>query len=153
MGRFASCHRPSGPRAAAVALVLLLPSLAGCAGGPMGPMGPGMPMFGDRPAVDGAPSPKADATEYVIVASEFAFAPNEIQIRPGQTVNIVLDNRGALYHDLTISDLDFALAADPAERRAGALTVLESGRYRFICSVPGHEAAGMSGTLIVGPAG
>ncbi|MEO8463006.1 MAG: hypothetical protein ABI555_07325, partial [Chloroflexota bacterium] len=61
-----------------MALVLLLPSLAACAGGPMGQ---GMPMFGDRPAVDGAPSPKVDAPEYLIVASEFAFAPNEIQIR------------------------------------------------------------------------
>ncbi len=136
-----------------MALVLLLPSLAACAGGPMGPMGPGMPMFGDRPAVDGAPSPKADATEYLIVASEFAFAPNEIQIRAGETVNIVLDNRGAVYHDLTISGLSFVLTADPAGRSSAALTVPEPGRYRFICSVPGHEAAGMSGTLIVGPAG
>ena len=119
----------------------------------MGPMGPGMPMFGDRPAVDGAPSPKADATEYLIVASEFAFAPNEIQIRAGETVNIVLDNRGAVYHDLTISGLSFVLTADPAGRSSAALTVPEPGRYRFICSVPGHEAAGMSGTLIVGPAG
>ncbi|MEO8208445.1 MAG: cupredoxin domain-containing protein [Chloroflexota bacterium] len=112
-----------------------------------------MPTFRDRDAVDGAPSPKADATEYVIVASEFAFAPNEIQIRAGETVNIVLDNRGAVYHDLTISDPSFVLTADPAGRSAGALTVAEPGRYRFICSVPGHEGAGMSGTLVVGPGG
>ena len=119
----------------------------------MGPMHPGMPGFGDRPAVDSAPSPQPNAAEYVVVAGEFVFTPDEIEIRSGETVNVVLNNRGALFHDLTVPDLGFVLAADPGERSAGAITVQEPGRYPFICAVPGHADAGMNGTLVVLPEG
>jgi len=126
---------------------LLILTQAGCVG-PVGPMGPGMHRAGSGNPED-APSPVPGASELVLTATEFAFEPSELRIRVGTTVNLTLVNRGLLYHDLSISDLGFVLTADPGERSSGAVTVTEVGRFTFVCSVPGHAEAGMTGTLVV----
>jgi len=114
----------------------------------MGPMHPGMHQpDGNDPQ---APSPVVGAPVLLIAATDFRFDPDELSIRTGQTVNLTLDNRGRLYHDLTIEDLGFVLTANSGERSSGALSVRQPGRYRFVCSVPGHAEAGMRGTLVVG---
>ena len=133
----------------AVPVLVTTLTLTGCQlGGPMGPMHPDMhgPRGGASPQ---APSPSAGARELVVVATEFGFDPDEVRIGSGQTVNLTLDNRGAVYHDLTIADLGFVLTAEAGARSSGALTVAEPGRYRFICGVVGHADAGMTGTLVV----
>ena len=130
--------------------VLLILTQAGCMGpiGPMGPMHPGMHgPGGGNP--DDAASPAPGAPELVVTAMEFVFEPGELRLRVGTTVNLTLVNRGQLYHDLSISDLGFVLTADPGDSARGAVTVTEVGRFRFVCSVPGHAEAGMTGTLVV----
>lgn len=133
-----------------IGAALMVVTQAGCVGpmGPMGPMGPGMHGPGGANQTD-APSPAPGAPELVVTATEFAFEPGELRIRVGTTVNLTLDNGGQLYHDLSISDLGFVLAGDPGVRSSGALTITEVGRFRFVCSVPGHAEAGMTGTLVV----
>jgi uncharacterized cupredoxin-like copper-binding protein len=58
-------------------------------------------------------------------------------------------NNGALPHTFTLPDQGI----DTGELAAGAsadVTInLPAGEYRFICTVVGHEGAGMVGTLIV----
>lgn len=132
----------------AVLVLLPIATLTGCMGGPMGPMHPDMhgPPDDARPR---APAPEAGAPELVIVATEFGFDPDELRIRAAETVNLTLDNRGALYHDLTIADLDLVLTAEAGTRSRGALTVPQPGRYPFVCSVAGHTEAGMTGILVV----
>jgi len=54
-------------------------------------------------------------------------------------------------HNVTVSNTSGILGAtltfDSGEK---TLTLdLKSGTYRFYCSVAGHEAAGMKGTLVV----
>lgn len=138
-------------RLAGLAVLVMLTALTstGCQlGTPMGPMHPDM--HGPRGGASArAPSPSAGAQELVIVATEFAFDPDKVRIDSGQTVNLILANRGATYHDLTIADLGFVLTAEAGTRGTGALTVAEPGRYRIVCSVAGHADAGMIGTLIV----
>ncbi len=115
----------------------------------MEPMGPGM--HGGGNGRDGlAPSPVAGAPRLLVVATEFAFEPSEIRLREGETFNITLDNRGALFHDLTIDELGFKLTADAGARATGSLAIAEPGRYEFVCAVPGHAQAGMAGSLVVG---
>ncbi len=125
------------------ALVILV--LGGCMGGPIGPGMHGRGTGNDAQA----PSPLSGASELVVVADDFSFEPDELRLRAGETVNLTLDNRGGLYHDLSIEDNGFVLTADVGELASGALTVSAPGRYRFVCSVPGHAEAGMTGTLIV----
>jgi len=140
-------QRPTVRRTLGLALIMML-ALSGCMGRPMGPMHPGMHQPDGNDA--SAPSPVAGAEEVMVIATDFSFDPDEMSVRAGQTVNLTLDNRGRLYHDLTIEGLGFVLTANAGERSSGALEVLQPGRYRFVCSVPGHAEAGMTGRLVVG---
>ena len=54
-----------------------------------------------------------------------------------------------LLHDFTIDGLDAHVAADKGETAEGGLRADEPGRYTYYCSIEGHRAQGMEGTLIV----
>ncbi len=97
-----------------------------------------------------APPPIAGAREIRVVAAEFFFEPTDLRVRTGETVNIILDNRGSVFHDFHIEDLGFELQAEGRDQDTGAFTAPDQpGRYPIICDVPGHTAAGMRATLTV----
>lgn len=99
-----------------------------------------------------AAAPLPGAVEAEVVATDLRFDPTTVTITAGVPVNLTLINEGRVFHDLTISALDFMLDAESGEQTSGSLTVDEPGTYEFECSVPGHAAAGMRGTLTVEPA-
>ncbi len=151
-----------GSAAIAVAVALLviaasssMPAMArwGPMGGHMGSMstdGHGDAMT-RRSATsnDTTPDPVEGARGLTVEAGDMYFTPDRIEITAGEQVNLTLDNAGQVFHDLAIEDLDVRLAADPGTTRTGSLQVDQPGEYRFICTVPGHVAAGMHGTLNV----
>lgn len=98
-----------------------------------------------------APAPPVleGAEEYVVVAGDLYFEPSRLTVPAGTAANITLDNRGRVFHDFTISELDFHLNADSGQRSTGGLEGLSPGEYEFECTVPGHAQAGMTGVLIV----
>ncbi|HXF73667.1 MAG TPA: cupredoxin domain-containing protein [Actinomycetota bacterium] len=104
-------------------------------------------MHGGQVAVAPAP-PLPGAPELEVTARDLAFSPAEPSVTAGETVNVVLRNEGAAFHDLAIPTLGFRLEAGPGETAAASLTVPTPGRYRFLCTVPGHAEAGMTGTLV-----
>jgi plastocyanin len=68
-------------------------------------------------------------------------------------VTIKFTNASPYVHNLTIEQgtSGSAIGATPTFQ-GGTRTLrvrLSPGRYTFYCSVPGHRAAGMQGTLIV----
>ena len=64
-------------------------------------------------------------------------------------VPVVLHNIGIVVHDLRIDGLPkLGVEALPGQT-ATATWQLATGRYRCYCSIPGHRAAGMEGTLEV----
>jgi uncharacterized cupredoxin-like copper-binding protein len=131
-----------------VALVALVSEA--CVGGQIGRMGQMQPgMHGPQSEAGRAPASQQGADEILVIATEFAFEPDELRLVSGETVNLRLENRGDAFHDLTIGDVGFTLVADPNRHSTGSLRVDRPGRYEFICSVPGHAQAGMVGTLIV----
>lgn len=95
-----------------------------------------------------APSPSPGAREIRVTTTEFAFSPDRIELRVGETVNLVLVDEGSLPHDLTIPALGFSLATGPGETASAAVSAPRPGTFRFFCSVPGHRAAGMAGWLV-----
>ena len=124
--------------------------MMGAGGGMMAGMGPGM--MGGRGAGGGTSAsspPVAGAREIAVQAGELWFKPATLQIPARTPVNITLTNTGRLFHDLVIDTLDFRLGLNPGDSATGGLRVDAPGEYRFYCSVPGHAAAGMRGTLIV----
>jgi uncharacterized cupredoxin-like copper-binding protein len=146
--------RPIGALAGVIAVGLVVQACGAAGVGGMGSMGGMMNggMMGDGGRFEGATAaPPVDAAvELRVVAGDMYFDPSQLQLTPGETVNVTLDNRGAAFHDLTVPELGSMLAADGGAQARGALTAAEPGIYDFLCSVPGHAAAGMTGTLTVG---
>jgi plastocyanin len=66
-------------------------------------------------------------------------------------VSINFTNNSPLSHNLTVESSGGARLATPTFK-GGSQTLslhLEPGTYKFFCTVPGHRAAGMEGTLTV----
>jgi nitrite reductase (NO-forming) len=82
-----------------------------------------------------------------VVATEFAFDPDEAAI--AETGTITVENAGTIEHDLVIEDLT---TGPIAAGETGEVVVegLEPGEYDYYCSIPGHREAGMEGHLEVG---
>lgn len=94
-----------------------------------------------------ATQPYADAATVEVTAGDLWFDPTTITVDAGEPVNLRLTNRGQVFHDLTVSDLDVMVDADPGDTTTAGLTIDEPGSYEFLCTVPGHADAGMRGTL------
>lgn len=96
-----------------------------------------------------ADPPEPGAREISIEGDEFSFEPDEIRLERGETVNIVFDNQGRMFHTFTVAALDFELRADRGQEISGSLRPTETGRFRAVCTVPGHIQGGMTATVIV----
>src|SRR5438105_3416656 len=81
----------------------------------------------------------------------FAYNPATLSIDAGKAATITLKNPDAVIHDIVVRGLptEFKIEAQPGKDASGSLTVDKAGSYEFYCSQPGHEAAGMKGTLTV----
>ena len=93
-------------------------------------------------AIPGAP-------EVRVTAGEFTLSPAEIVLPASGAVNLTLENRGALPHDLTIPALGVRVVAAGGQTQTVGLRDLPAGTYTAYCSIPGHADAGMRATVIV----
>ena len=66
----------------------------------------------------------------------------------GQKVTIALHSKDAV-HDFTVQGGDTVVEVGGGKTKTGSFKLAKPGKYTFYCSVPGHEAAGMKGTLTV----
>jgi plastocyanin len=67
------------------------------------------------------------------------------------TIKIVFLNRSTLKHNVNVEhgEKEFGKTATVAHGTVTMTVRLKAGKYNFYCSVPGHEDAGMHGTLVV----
>jgi len=83
-----------------------------------------------------------------VTLSEFDVVPGSIEVAAGGSLNVT--NAGGAEHDLAIVDTDLATpmlgAGDSAALSIGDLA---PGVYEVLCTVPGHDTSGMTGTLTV----
>ena len=78
------------------------------------------------------------------------YSTTSLRARAG-VVSIVMKNVSILPHDVAIKG-NGVNAKGKLVGQGGTSTVkaaLKPGKYEFYCTVPGHEAAGMKGTLTV----
>ena len=87
--------------------------------------------------------------------SKLAFSRKALVARAG-TVTIVLKNSSAVPHNIAIRNGPTAkskvIAKGKVVRKGGVSKIkvkLKKGKYRYVCTVRGHEAAGMWGILTV----
>jgi uncharacterized cupredoxin-like copper-binding protein len=85
-------------------------------------------------------------TTVTVTATEFHFKFSPATVHSGK-VTFHLVNKGHVTHDLKI---DKRTSAKIAPGKSTNLTVtLKAGKYPYLCTIPGHAAAGMKGTLVV----
>jgi len=96
---------------------------------------------GDRPAA-------GVTTTVTVKGGEFFFRLSTKSIaRPGK-VTFVFKNVGHILHDFKIGGKKTPLIA-PGKTTRLTVTVKKKAKYAYLCTVPGHAAAGMRGTFTV----
>jgi uncharacterized cupredoxin-like copper-binding protein len=134
-------------------LVALALAASGCGGGDDGDneAAPPSPPPPAASVPTTAPSVEATTLENPADAGgDLSFQKDSLTAPAGE-VTLVMENPSALEHDIAIKgngvDEKGETVGQGGTSRVTA--VLEAGEYEFYCSVPGHEAAGMKGTLTV----
>jgi len=164
-------------RNAALAASLALP-LAGLAHGPAQSGAPTAPMHAtvkeQKPWGIGGDKKDARRTVRITMTDNMRFSPDRIEVREGETVRLVVVNRGKLLHELVIGtrqeleshaalmkkhpgmEHDEPYMAHVEAGRTGELvwTFNRAGEFEFACLIPGHFEAGMIGriTVVAAPA-
>jgi len=106
----------------------------------------GQPKTSSKPAVEKNGQLNIPANPTGALAFEFSKAT----AKPG-SVTLVMPNQAPIQHDISIKGNGINQQG-PRVGQGGTskITVnLKPGTYTFYCSVPGHEAGGMKGTLTV----
>jgi len=76
----------------------------------------------------------------------------DLQVNPGDIVEIILENGDNIVHNLAIPD--FSVQSPDVQQQDTQTTVKfkvdQEGVFAYFCAIAGHRAAGMEGKLIVG---
>lgn len=84
-----------------------------------------------------------------IDGSNFKFVPNKIEVKKGNTVEIVFKNSQG-YHDFVIDEFSVRTTQMQAGNTETITFVADKvGSFEYYCSVGTHRQMGMVGTLIV----
>ncbi len=84
-----------------------------------------------------------------LIAEDIMWSMDEINVKVNQPLEITLINQGALDHDFTIEELGVDVLLSPGDQQVVNVTIDHAGTIRYICSIPGHEEAGMWGNIVV----
>ena len=129
-------------RASLVSLVVLLPLYVACTA-----------TSASQPA-SGAAAPSGASQQLTVKAMDtMKFDPTTLSAKAGQPIQVTLDNSsGQIAHDFDITEgvpQPIKISAQPGQKATGTFTIDTPGTYPYFCSQPGHEQAGMKGTLTV----
>ncbi len=100
---------------------------------------------GATPAPGGGGGEGGESVPFVAVDIAYEEAPEQV---PAGALTFALDNQGAIEHNVVIEELgdQVVVTALGGESATGNVT-LEPGSYTYYCSIAGHRAAGMEGSL------
>ncbi len=101
--------------------------------------------------IQDAPAPTepgpASATTLEIEAFDLGFTPSELTVQAAGRYAVMLMNTGQVAHDITFPGGEQAIA-EPGASATVEVDVPAEG-LSFLCSIPGHAQAGMTGTIAV----
>ena len=90
---------------------------------------------------------RTHATTIQVKAGEFFFRLSK-KSAPRGKVTFVVKNIGSLEHDFAIKGKKTRLL-QPGQTARLTVTFTKKGKYRYVCTVPGHAAAGMRGVFTI----
>jgi uncharacterized cupredoxin-like copper-binding protein len=88
------------------------------------------------------------ATRVAVAAKEFRFALSRRAVPVGKVV-FVVTNKGKIAHDFRIAGKKTPVIA-PGHHATLTVVFKHAGEFSYVCTLPGHAAAGMKGALHVG---
>jgi uncharacterized cupredoxin-like copper-binding protein len=95
-------------------------------------------------------APAAGPSKIPVSARNFRFAPSKLTIASGQRVTIALKSLDGP-HDFVVNGSGLTnkkiVTVQAGKAATGKLVLPKAGTYQFYCSLPGHRAAGMRGTI------
>jgi plastocyanin len=107
------------------------------------------------PAAPASPAPASSGGSTLTVAAnpegQLKFDTTSLAAKAG-SISISFANNASLPHNLTVASASGAVLGATATFQGGTRILalnLKPGAYKFYCTVPGHRAAGMEGTLTV----
>ena len=92
-------------------------------------------------------SSHARVTSVAVVAVEFRFRLSKKSVHRGTVVFRVV-NHGKVAHDFRIAGRKTP-TIKPGKSAVLRVVFRKAGRYAYLCTIPGHAAAGMKGVLKV----
>jgi nitrite reductase (NO-forming) len=128
---------------AGIALVL-------CAAAGMFAAGAGLGASPARDATANSASVAKVTTKVTVSAAEFKFKLSRTSVPVG-TVIFTVVNKGKIAHDFKINGKKTPLIK-PGKKATLTVVFKKAGKFAYLCTVPGHAAAGMKGVLGVGQA-
>lgn len=85
-----------------------------------------------------------------VILDDYEFRPQDLQLKKGEPVTLLVKNAGVVAHDLLIPDLNQGTPAIAAgESYELKFTPQQTGQFTIECHEPGHKDLGMVGTLTV----
>lgn len=123
------------PAVSAAALAALALGLSACGGGGS---------TAAPPATDGATEVAVEADP----GGSLAFTQTALSA-PAGPVTLTLTNDSPVPHNIAVAGRDPVSDTVQDGGTAGITVDLPAGEYEYYCAVPGHQAAGMTGTLTV----
>jgi uncharacterized cupredoxin-like copper-binding protein len=84
-----------------------------------------------------------------VTMREFRFTLSRRSVPTGTTVVFKVVNRGKITHDFKIAGKK-TKKLNPGKSATLRVKFAKKGRYAYVCTIPGHAAAGMKGVFAVG---
>jgi nitrite reductase (NO-forming) len=138
-------------RLATVTLVAVALTGCGSAANPTWTLTPAAERSTAEPTAQSADESAAPATTKIEVeAFDLGFKPAAVTVPAAGTYAVTFRNTGSVPHDITFAD-GTKIPAGPGATEGGTVTIPDGG-LTFICSIPGHEQAGMKGAVTIGGA-
>ena len=102
-------------------------------------------------AACGEDAPAQPPLEMRILAQDIKFDVKTLMVKVDQPVKLTYINQGSIDHAFKIEGIVNEYKVKPGETHVFQFTPSKAGQFKFVCAMPGHEPAGMVGTLVVEP--
>lgn len=113
----------------------------------------GLMMLANLLVACATPVPAAPPTpavqEISLIALDIYWDRDVIEAQANQPLRLTLRNDGALDHNFEILELGISVLLPPGETEVIEFVVDRNGVFSYLCSIPGHDEAGMLGELVI----
>ena len=101
------------------------------------------------PTATPPPPPTGVTAVAPVTLKSLKFEPNNFTFKVGDVIEFRLRTTD-INHDFTVKDLGIHWdVSSPGKPRTERFTFAKAGEFKLVCTIPGHEAGGMSGKIVV----